>query len=431
MFAKLVRKVWLAASLLLLAAGTSWGQTDGTYVGFSPYSVFGIGQMHQNGTAWNRGMGGVGIAARNNRFVNILNPASVTARDSLSFMSDLGVGGRLSLFSEGDKRATNTLFNIDDFVISFPMCRHTAFMAGIRPVSDVGYKITTTEMDLYTNNQTFTSSGNGGVYQVFAAAGATFWNRLSVGAQFNFHFGNINKKASMVYADESYRNSASGDSLQVNNITAKIGLQYEQPLTTKSFLILGATYQIGTKLNGHHIHYRELGSYDRTVTKTELSEKGLMMGDELGVGLSFRNTDKLMIEVDYTRTDWSRSGLDLVPGFSNVGESVFAPGVGQSVRAGFEFTPNRNDIRYFLRRCTYRAGAYFDQSYYTVDGAHVNAVGITLGMTLPVFRWYNGFTIGLDFGRRGLATSQVKETYFGFNLGFNVFDIWFQKRPYE
>jgi hypothetical protein len=25
----------------------------------------------------------------------------------------------------------------------------------------------------------------------------------------------------------------------------------------------------------------------------------------------------------------------------------------------------------------------------------------------------------------------VKETYFGFNLGMNIFDIWFQKRPYE
>ena len=74
---------------------------------------------------------------------------------------------------------------------------------------------------------------------------------------------------------------------------------------------------------------------------------------------------------------------------------------------------------------------YFDQSYYTVGGEHVNAVGVTLGMTIPVFRWYNGLTVGLDFGRRGLSSSQVKETYFGFNIGINIFDIWFQKRPYE
>ena len=124
-------------------------------------------------------------------------------------------------------------------------------------------------------------------------------------------------------------------------------------------------------------------------------------------------------------------GFDSAAGFSNNGLVGFSSSVGQSFRLGAEITPNRNDIRYFLKRCTYRAGAYYDSSYYTVDGAHVDAVGITLGMTLPVFRWYNGLSIGLDFGRRGLQTSQVKETYFGFNVGMNVFDIWFKKPHYE
>ncbi len=178
-----------------------------------------------------------------------------------------------------------------------------------------------------------------------------------------------------------------------------------------------------------------MGSYERHREASELKDKGLRMGDELGVGVSFRHGDDFMVEMDYTRTDWSRSKLDQVSGFSNVGDVVFAQSVGQSFRVGGEFTPNRNDIRtgfiHFLRRCTFRGGAYFDQSYYTVDGAHVNSVGITLGMTMPVFRWYNGLSIGLELGRRGLATSQVKENYFGFNLGFNIFDIWFQKRAYE
>lgn len=416
---------------MLLSGWAAQAQTDGTYGGFSPYSVFGVGQLHQPGTAWNRSMGGVGIAARSNRYINIMNPASMTARDSLSFMSDFGLGGRISLFQEGSKKALNTTFNIDDFVISFPLWRHTAFMVGVTPVSDVGYNITYSEMDVDAGYRTFTTKGNGGIYQVFGAFAATFWNRLSLGAQFNYGFGNINKKASIVYDDQSFRNMASGDSLQVNNFTAKLGLQYEQPLSHSSFLTLGATYKFSTPLNGYTIHYQERGSYDRRRASSTLKESGLRMGDELGVGLSYRNADKLLIEVDYTRTDWSRSNLDQVSGFSNVGDVVFGQGVGQAVRAGFAYTPNRNDIRYFMRRCTYRAGAYFDQSYYTVDGIHVNAVGVTLGMTLPVFRWYNGVTVGLDIGRRGLATSQVKETYFGFNVGFNVFDIWFQKRPYE
>jgi len=417
--------------LLFAAAGSASAQTDGTYSGFSPYSVFGVGQLHQSGTAWNRGMGGVGIAARNNRYVNIMNPASVTARDSLSFMSDFGLGGRMSVFQEGSKRAANTVFNIDDFVISFPMWRNTAFMAGLRPMSDVGYKISASEVDVESGTQTFVSAGNGGIYQLFAAAGVTLWDRLSLGAQFNYNFGNINKKAALGYSDASFRSSSSGDSLQVSSISAKLGLQYAQPLSKSSSLTFGATYEFGSRMKGYSIHYRELGSYDRTRSSASLDEKELMLGDELGLGIAYKYGDKFMAEFDYTRSGWANSKLDQVSGFSNVGESVFAPSVGQSFRAGLEYTPNRSDIRYYFRRVTYRAGAYFDQSYYTVDGAHVNAVGVTLGMTLPVFRWYNGISVGVDLGRRGLAASQVKENYFGFSVGFNVFDIWFQKRPYE
>ena len=175
----------------------------------------------------------------------------------------------------------------------------------------------------------------------------------------------------------------------------------------------------------------EIGSYDRTRSFAELDEAGLRMGDELGLGVCYKIGDRFLAEFDYIRSNWANSRMDQLSGFSNEGDVSFAPAVGQAFRAGMEFTPNRSDIRYYFRRCTYRVGAYFDQSYYTVDGAHVNAVGVTLGMTLPVFRWYNGISLGVDLGRRGLAASQVKENYFGFSVGFNVFDIWFQKRPYE
>lgn len=425
----------LAAAVLMLSCVFAKAQTDGTYSGFSPYSVYGVGNLHTPGTSWNRGMGGVGLAARNHRFINILNPASVTARDTLSFMADFGMNGRISVFSEGDKRALNTTFNIDDFVISFPMWNHTAFMVGLNPLSDVGYKIAYSELqesNLNTGRQSFSSIGNGGIYQVFAAAAGTLWNRLSVGAQVNYSFGNINKKAAMSYESSDARSWQTGDSLQVNNVTAKLGLQYEQPLGRGSSIILGGTYKFSTPIGGYHTHY-EVKGIDKTEGRYQelLKEKGLMMGNEIGVGLSYKKGDDLLIEFDYTLTDWRNSGLDGAAGFSNNGEVAFASSVGQSFRLGAEITPNRNDIRYFLKRCTYRAGAYYDSSYYTVDGAHVDAVGITLGMTIPVFRWYNGLSIGLDFGRRGLQTSQVKETYFGFNVGMNIFDIWFKKPHYE
>ena len=221
----------------------------------------------------------------------------------------------------------------------------------------------------------------------------------------------------------------------MNNFSGKFGIQYEQPISGQSVITVGATYKLSTPIIGHSVHYRELGSYDRKRTPSELKDKGLRMGDELGIGISFRRGDDFLVEFDYTRSDWSKSRMDQVSGFSNVGDVVFAPSVGQSFRLGGEFTPNRNDVRsgilHFFRRCTFRGGVYYDQSYYTVDGAHVNSVGVTLGTTLPVFRWYNGLSVGLEFGSRGLSSSQVRERYFGFSVGFNIFDIWFQKHAYQ
>lgn len=431
MFSRLGKKLVVVFALVLSCALAS-AQTDGTYTGYSPYSVYGVGQLHGSGTAWNRGMGGVGIASRNRRFINTLNPASVTARDSLSFMSDFGLGGRLSMFHEGDKRGANTTFNLENFAISFPLWRHTALMLGVAPYSDIGYKVSYSNTYYDSGKQTLVSSGKGGIYQVYTGFAATLWNRLSLGAQLNYRFGTIDKSVTIANNNSSFFSLAPGDSLHMHNFAVKGGLQYEQPLPASQFITLGATYTYSGKVLGEGIYYYNQGinAHERRVS--DLSQTGLRMGNEVGVGISWRKADKWMVEFDYLRTDWSGSGMDSVEGFATTGLSArFASSVGQSFRLGAELTPNRNDIRYYFRRCTYRMGAYYEQSHYTVNGEHVNAAGITLGMTLPVFRWYNGLTLGMELGRRGLAASQIKENYLGFSVGFNMFDIWFQKPRYE
>ena len=43
---------------------------DGAYSGYTPYSIFAIGDLMNQGSAYNAGMGGVGIATRNKRYIN-------------------------------------------------------------------------------------------------------------------------------------------------------------------------------------------------------------------------------------------------------------------------------------------------------------------------------------------------------------------------
>ncbi len=426
--------------IIFLVVSICASAQDGTYGAYSPYSIYGIGDISKEGTAYNKSMGGTGIATRNRRFINYLNPAAVTARDTLAFMADFGLVQKNTLYSQGDLKSANNTFNIYNLVMSFPIYKSSAFMVGITPYSDVGYDFTSIETDPgiigNTGNITYNSYGTGSVYQAFVGAGVTFWKRLSVGAEMIYYFGNLDKVTNMNYSDNSFRSLNSGYELNIRGVTGKFGLQYEQNLGNDVSMVIGATYKLGTKMKGYSTNFR-YANQSNVVDSLKfsvdtLAASGLKFGDELGVGISIRKGEKWSAEFNYIRSDWNKSGFDSAPGFSVVGDSRFSSTVSQSFRAGFEIVPNRNDIRYYMKTCAYRVGAYYDQSYYKLDGNNVNSMGITLGITLPVFKWYNGISLGVDLGQRSSTrNNMIRERYAMFVVGFNIHDIWFRKVQYN
>ena len=434
-----IERIFLLSVFLIISVCVS--AQEGTYGAYSPYSIYGIGDISQEGTAFNKSMGGVGLATRNRRFINYLNPAAVTARDSLSFMADFGLQQSNKVYRQGDLRSAHNTFNIYNFVMSFPIYRSSAFMVGITPFSDVGYDFSSIETDPniigQTGNISYDSYGTGSVYQVFAGAGVTFWKRLSIGAEAIYYFGNIDKVTNMDYSNSSYRSVNSGSDLMVRGTTGKFGLQYEQKLGGDVSMIIGATYRLSTSLKGTALNYRYANQDSVTDTlkyqENDLRKAGLKFADELGVGISVKGGEKWTAEFNYLRSDWRNSGFDSANGFSVKSDTeTFTSTVSQSFRAGFEIVPNRNDIRYYLRKCAYRAGVYYDQSYYKLNGNSVNSMGITLGVTLPVFRLYNGLTLGVDLGQRASTrNNMIRERYATFVIGFNIHDIWFQKPRYN
>ena len=434
-----IEKALLLAVFLII--GVSVSAQEGAYGAYSPYSIFGLGELEKEGSAYNKSMGGTGIATRNRRFINYTNPAAVTARDTLAFMADFGLEQKNTLYRQGNLTSANNTFNIHNFVMTFPIYRSSAFMVGITPFSDVGYDFSSVETDPdiigHTGNISYDSYGTGSVYQVFAGAGVTLWKRLSLGAEAIYYFGNIDKVTNMDYSNSSYRSVNSGNDLMVRGTTGKFGLQYEQKLGGDVSMIVGATYRLSTSLKGTALTYRYANQDSVTDTlkyqENDLRKAGLKFADELGVGISIKGGEKWTAEFNYLRSDWRNSGFDSANGFSVKSDTeTFSSAVSQSFRAGFEIVPNRNDIRYYLRKCAYRAGVYYDQSYYRLNGNSVNSMGITLGVTLPVFRLYNGLTLGVDLGQRASTrNNMIRERYATFVVGFNIHDIWFQKVQYK
>ena len=408
---------------------------DGAFSAYTPYSIYGIGDLAQPGSAYNKSMGGVGVATRNTRYINFLNPAAVTARDSLSFMADYSIALNNTFFRQGDYFSANTRANVTNLAISFPIYRSSAAMFGISPLSSTGYKIFSFNDDPTIINQTGYIvdgwDGQGSIYQLFGAVGVTFWDRLSLGVQGIQYFGKIEKDFTRVFGKSTILGVESGRRLTLRGTAVKAGIQYEQPLGSNGLVLaVGATYKNSPKMRGFAESFVDTLTVSDTIRLKDIAR----FAGEVAVGISLRSREKWRMELNYTLSDWSTTGMDAVPGLaatSTFGKS-FSASRYESYRAGFEIIPNANDIRYYYRRMAYRVGAYYEKSYFALDGNRLTTVGITLGATLPVFRLSNGLTFALDVGQRGsLAGGLTRERYINFSIGFNAYDIWFQKPKYN
>jgi hypothetical protein len=433
----------LAAMVLVCAAVFSASAQNGAYSGFSPYSMYGIGDLFDQGTAYNQSMGGVGIASRNTRYINVLNPAAVTARDSLSFMADFSLYQGNTLLRQGDRLSANNIFNLKDIAISFPLYRSSAMMVGIMPYSTTGYKysmyIDDPELISQTKDVTSSAIGQGSIYKLFVAAGVTFWNRLSLGAEWIHYFGNISKEYyPATFSNATYSSMESTYNLILKGNTAQFGLQYEQPLGSDITLGVGATYTLESNVNGFISDTRlakgaAIDTIRYRVDTLAFRDAPLKFASELGVGIALKSGQKWRAEVNYTMSDWTNTGFDSTPGLSLIGSGfTFTGAKAQALRAGFEYIPNANDVRYYYRRLAYRAGFLWKKSYFAFNNVQQETMGISLGVTLPVFRLSNGITFGVEFGRKGInIDNTVKENYINFSIGVNSYDIWFQKNRYN
>ena len=430
-------------SILGVLCGVSMNaqQTESAHNLYSPYSIYGIGDLYTQGSAYNKSMGGVGIAMRNNQYINYLNPAAVTARDTLSFMADFNLSVQNKIFTQNGKKSANNTFNISGLAFTVPIYNKSAFIMGLTPYSDVGFDFTSKESNStlpITGYVTRAAKGSGGVYQLFAGAGISFGD-FSVGAQALYHFGKIKKDFTYSMQATSSNSLYTGYDIEVNALTGKLGVQYEKRLSNGLTVTVGATHKLRTSMKGRIKDYKlsSLSSQTDTLRYSldtlGKNKAGVKLAGETGIGIAIRRGDKWRFEIDYTFADWTNSNFEAITGLANESNKAkFACTKAWSLRAGAEYIPNKNDIRFYLRRCAYRAGVYIDNSYYTLNGKAVKSMGVTLGVTLPIFRWYNGLTLGVDLGQRGGSSSgMVKEKYVMVSVGFNIHDIWFQKHRYE
>lgn len=89
---------------LLFSTQSLKAQLTDAMSSYTPYSLFGLGDISKQGNAYNLSMGGIGIGMRDNRFINYLNPAAISERDTLAFMLDFNVNQKNSYLSSSSSK---------------------------------------------------------------------------------------------------------------------------------------------------------------------------------------------------------------------------------------------------------------------------------------------------------------------------------------
>ena len=422
-------------SFCVLSAYTVFAQNEDASGAYSPYSFYGIGDIKNPGFAYNRAMGGIGYGVRTNRVINHINPAALTVQDSSSFMFDFGGELQNYYISSSTQSTAANSFNISHLAFSFPIWKKTSMVGAVAvmPYSHVGYDITRRETDpqviVETGDAEYSYKGEGGLNQMVLSYAAKIGKHLSLGTHAHLIFGSIDRYYNILVTSGNMQNIYNSTSMKVGSFAFTLGAQYEKSLEDDYHLVLGANYQFrnNMKVTQSDYSYVSTSLGTDTIHFSENTNAPLLVPGTVGLGMSLRKGLKWQAGIDYTYRDWSDAT------FTTPSDKHFTATSSHAVCGGFEYTPNINDIRYYIRRISYRAGLYYESTYMQFGDTKIKDYGVTFGAGIPLGR-YNNNTVNMavELGQRGTTKGGLlKEFYWKVSASISLYDIWFQKIRFD
>ena len=397
----------------------------------SPYTRYGFGQLSDQTFGHTQAMGGIGIGLRNGLHVNVANPASYSAVDSLTFLFDAGMTLQNANFTEGSVKTNAKNSSFDYLAMQFRLCKGLGFTAGILPYSTVGYSFNNYEdlKDDGFGNKVSTSTshtGDGSLRQIFMGLGYNVFKNLSVGANFSYLYGDIKHNVTTTFNQADAYSSVRVHTISINSYKVDLGLQYTYNLKKKHAFTLGAIYSLGHDLNGDAYH--STATHETTPNgvfvkgeSTDTISNAFSLPHSFGLGLTYVYNKRLTVGFDYTFQKWSGAKFyEKKNQFNN--RTKYA--------IGAEYLPNPIG-RSYLKRIRYRVGAYYSTPYTKMEGAEsMREYGISAGFGLPLEIRQGKSILNLSgqFVRVEPKTAGLlKETYLRINIGLTFNERWFSK----
>jgi hypothetical protein len=412
-------KKFLLGSLMLLSLNTFAQESTA-----SPYSFYGIGDVKFKGTIENKSMGGLGILS-DSIHLNLQNPASLPFIKLTSF-SVAGTFSAVNLKSNASsEKAQRT--SLDYIALAFP-AGDFGFSFGLMPYSSVGYKVINSSLS--NSNPDSKYWGDGGVSKVFVAAGYKLTPKLSVGLDFGYNFGKIERTAAVFYPVVQF-GTRELNTEQIKGISLNTGATYKTKFK-KYDVISSLTFSPSTDLHMNSTRNTAKVTYDSNNNENTYGTDQIVQGPDTKVklpakiafGSGIGQVKKWFVGFETTFQGFSSYGGKI---YDNVSHEKAA-----KLSIGGYYIPNYNSFSSYFSKVTYRAGLRHENTGLVINSQSIKDKAVTFGLGLPVGGNFSNVNVGLEYGKRGTISSNlIEENYLNISIGLSFNDKWFTKRKIE
>ena len=423
----------------------------------SPFSSFGIGNIHSDDLAFYQGFSGQGASFMDPYHLNIKNPSSYAFLRSAAY--ELGVSARYFQIKDATNKATGWNGNLEYIALGFPL--RNPINASIDPIkrdvkmgmsfilkphSTVGYNINSEGVSpglgAYQNN----FEGNGGLFK-FMWGNALQYKNVSFGANIGYLFGNINFNENVFFTEiENVFQNRNEIDYNVNGFIWDAGFSYNLFLNKaayekdKSIKIKRLTFGLygNSAQNFNTISNESQSVYflglatqtayadfaaDTLFFAEGLAGKGTLPA-EIGIGATYYSDSKFTIGFNYEYGAWSKYK-------NSVRNETLLDSWKLSI--GGSYRPDAKSFNNYFKRVSYKLGVFYQKDPQVIDNIQISDTGFNLGASFPFYyqRKISHINAAFRFGVKGSATP-IQELYGRVTVGFTFNDDeWFIKRKYN
>jgi hypothetical protein len=386
----------------------------------SIYTRYGLGDIQSTYSARRLGMGQLGTSVADEDFIGTLNPAGWNILKMTRFELGLAFNG-ISVRDDIQKNFYSAT-RFSGFTMAFPVSTlyGVGVAIGMIPVTNVNYQVTNHAADSnpFVGNYDINYQGSGGLSKIFIGSSYRLPFDLSIGAEFDYYFGNINYSSSVVFSGSNDITATFTNTYKSKAIGATFGLISPDILKGSSSFF--SDLHIGASANlifSSSVDSLLTASSSVRTDTVNLITMDMKIPYRINVGASVILNKRFLVTVDYVFQPWKEFAVNNISSAYLRTMTLFS--------MGFEYRAPKELGSSYFHDIIFRGGLSYEQTQYFINNTGINQYSVYGGFSLPLSEG-NTIDIGLQYYSRGqVANSLIKENGFKLAFGISLGDIWF------